>query len=87
MDRFLELWQVTAGYMSRCPGHIATQLHRGIGGSRALVNVAVWESAEALLQAHANPEFSEKIKDYPDGTVSCPHIYQKVAVKGVCVAQ
>lgn len=86
MDKFLELWRVTAEYMKNCPGHITTQLHRGIGGSNALVNVAVWESTDALLHAHANPEFREKIKDYPDGTVSCPHIYQKVAVEGVCVA-
>jgi heme-degrading monooxygenase HmoA len=86
LDKFLALWQATATYMKRCPGHVATQLHRGIGGSNALVNVSVWESAEALRHAHADPEFREKIKDYPQGTVSCPHLFQKVAVEGVCVA-
>lgn len=86
MEKFLERWQDTATYMKRCPGHISTQLHRGIAGSNALLNVSVWESAQALLQAHASPEFHEKIKDYPDGTVSSPHLFQKVAVDGVCVA-
>jgi heme-degrading monooxygenase HmoA len=86
METFLELWQETAKYMKRCPGHVSTQLHRGIAGSNALVNVSAWESAQALRQAHANPEFRDKIKGYPDGTVSSPHLFQKVAVEGVCVA-
>jgi heme-degrading monooxygenase HmoA len=86
METFLELWQETAKYMKRCPGHVSTQLHRGIAGSNALVNVSVWESAQTLRQAHANPEFRDKIKGYPDGTVSSPHLFQKVAVEGVCVA-
>jgi heme-degrading monooxygenase HmoA len=86
MEKFLERWQDTAKYMKRCPGHVSTQLHRGIAGSNALVNVSVWESAQALRQAHENPEFREKVKDYPDGTVSSPHMFQKVAVDGVCVA-
>lgn len=86
MEKFLERWQDTAKYMKRCPGHVSTQLHRGIAGSNALVNVSTWESAQALLHAHDNPEFRERTKGYPEGTVSSPHLFQKVAVEGVCVA-
>lgn len=86
MEKFLERWQDTATYMKHCAGHVSTQLHRGIEGSNALVNVSVWESAQALLQAHDNPEFREKVKGYPEGTVSSPHLFQRIAVEGVCVA-
>jgi heme-degrading monooxygenase HmoA len=72
--------------MKAQPGFISTQLHRGTVGSRVLVNVAVWESAEALSAAFGSPDFQQALARYPDGTVARPHLVQKVAVGNICVA-
>jgi quinol monooxygenase YgiN len=50
-ERFLEVWADDAAFMTRQPGFISTQLHRGTAGSSTFMNVAVWESAAALGQA------------------------------------
>ncbi len=84
-DRLLAVWAEDAAFMKRQPGFISTQLHRGIAGSTAFVNVAVWESAAALRAAFFSPEFRAHVARYPDGTTS-PHLFEKVAVAGICVA-
>jgi heme-degrading monooxygenase HmoA len=83
---FLALWQEDASFMKAQPGFISTQMHRGTAGSQLLVNIGVWESSEALGRAHADPEFREKSGRLPDGVVAHPHIFEKIAVDGVCVA-
>ncbi len=85
-DRLLAVWAEDAAFMKRQPGFISTQLHRGIAGSTVLVNVAVWESAEALRAAFFSPEFQAHVGRYPDSTVTQPHLFEKVAVPGICVA-
>ncbi len=85
-DRLLAVWTEDAAFMKRQPGFISTQLHRGIAGSAVLVNVAVWESAEALRTAFFSPEFQAHVGRYPDSTVTQPHLFEKVAVPGICVA-
>jgi hypothetical protein len=49
------------------------------------VNYAVWESTEHFKRAFGNPEFQSKLKDYPSSAVASPHLFQKVAVPGICV--
>ena len=85
-DRLLAVWAEDAAFMKRQPGFIATQLHRGIAGSTTFVNVAVWESAQALRAAFVSPEFQAHVGRYPAGAVATPHLFQKVAVPGICVA-
>ncbi len=85
-DRLLEAWAEDAAYMKRQPGFISTQLHRGIAGSTTFVNVAVWESARALGAAFSSPEFQRSVERYPESTVAAPHVFEKVAVPGICVA-
>jgi heme-degrading monooxygenase HmoA len=85
-DRLLQVWAEDAAFMKRQPGFISTQLHRGIAGSTTLVNVAVWESAAALRAAFVSPEFQAHVGRYPDSAVTQPHLFQKVAVPGICVA-
>ncbi|WP_166354887.1 antibiotic biosynthesis monooxygenase family protein [Phytoactinopolyspora limicola] len=85
-DEFLTLWQDDASFMKAQPGFISTQLHQGTADSQMMVNVAVWESTEALFKAFSNPEFQQKSAKYPDGIIAYPHVYQKVAVAGVCTA-
>ncbi len=72
--------------MKRQPGFISAQMHRGIAGSTTFVNIAVWESAQALRAAFFSPEFQAQMARYPDSTVARPHLFQKVAVPGICVA-
>ncbi|WP_395681633.1 antibiotic biosynthesis monooxygenase family protein, partial [Inquilinus sp.] len=79
-------WQADAGIMKRQPGFISTQLHRAIGDSPAYFNYAVWESTADFRAAFANPEFRAKLAAYPASAVASPHLFQTVAVPGICVA-
>jgi heme-degrading monooxygenase HmoA len=85
-DGLLDAWAEDAAYMKRQPGFISTQLHRGTAGSSTFVNVAVWESARALGAAFSSPEFQQSVERYPESTVASPHVFEKVAVPGICVA-
>ena len=85
-ERLLAVWAEDAAFMKRQPGFISTQLHRGTAGSTTFVNVAVWESAAALRAAFSSPEFRAHTAHYPDSAVTQPHLFQKVAVPGICVA-
>ena len=86
VERLLTVWAEDAAYMKQQPGFIETQLHRGIAGSATFVNVAVWESAQALRAAFLSPQFQAHAARYPDTAVATPHLFQKVAVPGICVA-
>ena len=83
---FLEAWRDDAEFMKRQPGFISTQLHRAIGDSPTYLNTAVWESTAAFRAAFARPEFVAKLSAYPSSAVATPHLFQKVAIPGVCVA-
>jgi heme-degrading monooxygenase HmoA len=83
---FLEVWRDDAEFMRRRPGFISTQLHRAIGESPTYLNYAVWESTAAFRAAFTHPEFRSKLSAYPSSAVASPHLFQKVAVEGVCVA-
>jgi heme-degrading monooxygenase HmoA len=83
---FLEVWRDDAEFMKRQPGFISTQLHRAIGESPTYLNTAVWESTAAFRAAFGHPEFVAKLSAYPSSAVATPHLFQKVAVPGVCVA-
>lgn len=83
---FLRAWQDDAAFMKRQPGFISTQLHRAIGDSPTYLNSAVWESTAAFRAAFTHPEFRAKIPAYPSSAVASPHLFQKVAVPGICVA-
>ena len=86
VERFLEVWADDAAFMTRQPGFISTQLHRGTAGSSTFMNVAVWASAAALGQAFRSPEFHARAARYPEGVVAAPHVFKKVAVPGICTA-
>ena len=49
------------------------------------LNHAVWESIEAFRNAFGDPQFQETFARYPDSTVATPHLFQKVAIPGICV--
>jgi heme-degrading monooxygenase HmoA len=83
---FLRAWQDDAEFMKRQPGFISTQLHRAIGESPTFLNYAVWETTANFRAAFTHPEFRAKLSAYPSSTVASPHLFQKVAVPGICVA-
>jgi heme-degrading monooxygenase HmoA len=85
-DALLSAWADDARYFKAQPGFISAQLHQGTAGSRTYLNYAVWESVNAFRTAFANPLFQAKLKQYPDGTTSAPHLVRKLAVEGVCTA-
>ncbi|MCA6221660.1 MULTISPECIES: antibiotic biosynthesis monooxygenase family protein [Photorhabdus] len=85
-DTLIETWQEDAEYFRSKVGLISAQLHRGIAGSGTFMNYAVWENLERFRAAFTDPEFKEKLAKYPDGIVGSPHVFQKVAVPGICVA-
>ncbi|MFK4487183.1 antibiotic biosynthesis monooxygenase [Bradyrhizobium yuanmingense] len=83
---FLQVWQDDAAFMKRQPGFISTQLHRAIGESPTYLNYAVWQTTADFRAAFTHPEFRSKISAYPASAVASPHLFQKVAVSGICVA-
>jgi heme-degrading monooxygenase HmoA len=85
-ERFLEVWADDATFMKKQPGFISTQLHRGTAGSSTFVNLAVWESTRALGEAFRSSEFQQRVARYPDSAVTAPHVFERVAVPGICVA-
>ncbi len=85
VDALLRAWAADAAHLRNRPGFISTQLHRGIAGSCTFLNTAVWESVQAFRDAFGDPQFQATFARYPDSTVATPHLFQKVAVPGICV--
>ena len=83
---FLKVWEDDAAFMKRQPGFISTQLHRAIGENPTYLNYAVWESTATFRAAFGHPEFRAKLATYPASAVASPHLFQTVAVPGICVA-
>ncbi|MBR0755573.1 antibiotic biosynthesis monooxygenase [Bradyrhizobium jicamae] len=82
---FLKAWQDDAAFMKQQVGFISTQLHRAVGDSPTYLNYAVWDSMADFRAAFTHPEFRAKLSSYPSSAVASPHLFQKVAVPGVCV--
>jgi heme-degrading monooxygenase HmoA len=82
----LEAWHADSQFMKKQPGFISAQLHRSVGEGCSFVNYAVWESTAHFRAAFLHPEFRAHISTYPSSAVAYPHLFQKVAVDGVCVA-
>ena len=85
-DAFLAAWQNDSAYMQKQPGYISTQLHRGVAGSEAFLNYAIWESAAAFKAAFTSSGFQQALRKYPSDIEFSPHLFSKIAVAGVCVA-
>ena len=86
VDWFLRVWSDDAAFMKRQPGYICAQLHRGTAGSATFVNVATWESAEALRVAFTSAEFQKTLTDYPESVEASPHVCVATAVPDICTA-
>ncbi len=81
----LSAWADDALFFKSQPGFISAQLHRGIAGSSAFINIAVWETVAQFRAAFSKPEFHARLAAYPDSAVGMPHLFRKVAVQNICV--
>ncbi len=86
-DQLIKAWTEDAEFMKRQPGFISTQLHRGIAGSAVFLNYAVWESVAAFRDAFSHSEFKAALSRYPSSAVASPHLFEKVAIAGICEGQ
>ncbi|MFD5462835.1 antibiotic biosynthesis monooxygenase family protein [Kitasatospora sp. NPDC127059] len=80
VEAFLALFRRQAEFMKAQPGFVSLRMHRGTADSRLLMNVAVWESTEALATAFGSPEFQRLAAESPDEIVSYPHIFEQIDV-------
>jgi len=64
VDAFIEQWRERAEMMSTKPGFLNSHLHRALSPDAKfqIVNVAHWESADAMEAATADPEFQRRIR-------------------------
>lgn len=85
-DALMAAWADDAAFFKQQPGFISAQLHRGIGDSGVFLNYAVWESVSAFRAAFEHPEFRRRLAQYPGSAVASPHLFEKVAVPGVCLS-
>ncbi|HTH62234.1 MAG TPA: antibiotic biosynthesis monooxygenase family protein [Paraburkholderia sp.] len=84
-ETFLKVWQEDAAFMKQQPGFISTQLHRAVGENSTYLNYAVWETNAHFRAAFAHPKFQASLAAYPSSAITSPHLFQKVAVPGICV--
>jgi len=63
VDAFIAGWAERAALMGTKPGFLDTRLHRALSPQTRfqLVNVAHWETPEAMHAATADPEFQQRI--------------------------
>ncbi|MEL5960433.1 antibiotic biosynthesis monooxygenase family protein [Streptomyces sp. CLV115] len=77
-EAFLALFHRQAEFMRAQPGFVSLRMHKGTADSRLLMNIAVWESTEALAAAFGSPEFQGVAAEFPDDVVSYPHIFEQI---------
>lgn len=80
----LATWAGDAAFMKAQPGFRSTQLYRGLAGSGAFLNLAVWEEVAAFRAAFFQPAFRERLAAYPASAIARPHLFAKVGVPGIC---
>ncbi|MFI8442133.1 antibiotic biosynthesis monooxygenase family protein [Streptomyces rochei] len=85
-EKVIDVWRQDSLIMKTQPGFVSAQLYQGLGDSRLLTNVAVWESLSQLRDAFLTAEFQSTLTLYPDGSISHPVVMRTLAVPGVCVA-
>jgi heme-degrading monooxygenase HmoA len=82
LESFLAAWRDRAELMSKRPGFRSLQLHRALSADARfqVINVAIWESAEAVVAATDQQDWREKaIKAAEDlGFTANPALYRVV---------
>ncbi len=73
-----------AEVMTRQPGFVSTQLHRGIAGSGVFLNYAIWESVADFRAAFTSTSSGPACRTTPRPATVSPHLFRKVDVPGIC---
>src|SRR5262245_28427921 len=75
LDAFVDDWRTRAEFMSRQAGFRSFRLHRALSPDSKfqLVNVAEWESAEALQAAVSHPDFQAGISHVAETFTGTAH--------------
>jgi heme oxygenase (mycobilin-producing) len=80
LEPFLAEWRDRATFMSKQPGFRSFRLHHALSPDSRfqMVNVAEWESADALNAATAQPTFRESVRRTLDehGVTAHPGVYR-----------
>lgn len=86
VDLFLQEWQQRADFLGRQPGFRSLRLHRAVNvDSRfQLVNVAEWDSAEALQAATAQDFFQQSAqRSVQEFAVTAHPAVYRVVIKAI----
>lgn len=81
-ERFLQRWKDSARVMAGQPGFVRARMHQSLTNDAEprFVNVAEWDSGNALARAQANPEWRASVQrtlDDPNLHIaSRPAVYQ-----------
>jgi quinol monooxygenase YgiN len=80
VDAFVEQWRERAELMRAAPGFRDARLHRARTAEARfqLINVANWDSAEAMEAARADPAFQESVRLALEDAVPHPVLYDVV---------
>ncbi len=82
VDDFVVGWKERGEFMRRQPGFRSFRLHRALSpdASYQLVNVAVWDSLDAVRAATGKPEFQAMIREVGAtfGAVAHPGVYTTI---------
>jgi heme oxygenase (mycobilin-producing) len=82
VEQFLASWRERAEFMSRQPGFRSFRIHQALspGARFQLVNVAEWDSTDALGAATSRDEFQSSARESVEkfGVTAYPGIYRTV---------
>ncbi|MBA0049139.1 antibiotic biosynthesis monooxygenase family protein [Mycobacteroides sp. LB1] len=80
VDAFLAGWRKRAEFMTEQPGFLSFRIHRAVvpGARFQLVNIATWESIEALTTATSGDRFQAMVREAAAefGAVAYPAVYE-----------
>ena len=84
---FFEAWVRDIHVLKELPGFVSVQIHRAVGDSSTYLVYSTWESVKAFRTAFRHPDFLDTLPAFPSSVISKPHLFQKVAVPGICEGQ
>lgn len=72
-------WEKARDYLKKQPGYVSTKLHKSLkpDATFELINVAVWESAEAFMAASQKMRSELKVQPV-EGLMSDPALFEVI---------
>ncbi|WP_051865078.1 antibiotic biosynthesis monooxygenase [Streptomyces griseus] len=74
-EEFERIFAETSAFMARRPGFVRNTLLRHVNDETIYINIAHWQSADALRQAIAHPSFQPHAAALRAISTSDPHSY------------